>query len=201
MKIGRAKRGLAAAIAGTVMLLAASSSRSEDARGAVQGVVSDATGRPVAGAFVKLKNDERRLTFMVISRDQGRFEAKDLPPGQYRVQAIGAGFQSGWFENVNVSAEDSAKVGLALTAKQSPRLGRSVSRRRTSSRRRRTRRTFPKAKARNSSPRGAAFAMTCCVLSLSAPTRKTGLTPSSVCAGKCTFVQCPISPRTKQRGS
>jgi hypothetical protein len=38
---------------------------------------------------VKLKNDQKRLTFMVVSREQGRFEAKDLPPGSYRVQGVG----------------------------------------------------------------------------------------------------------------
>ncbi len=55
--------------------------------GTVTGVISDAGGKPIAGAFVKLKNDQKRLTFMVISRDQGRFEAKDLPPGQYDLLA------------------------------------------------------------------------------------------------------------------
>jgi hypothetical protein len=41
MKIPGAKKLLGAGIAGMVVLLTASSSRSEDARGAVQGVVSD----------------------------------------------------------------------------------------------------------------------------------------------------------------
>src|SRR5207248_7545471 len=113
---------LAGAVAANAMLLAVSSPRAQDARGAVQGVASDAAGKPVAGAFVKVKNDERRLTFMVISREQGRFEAKNLPPGAYRVQAIGAGFQSEWFDNVTVTAGDSAKVGLSLTARQGPAL-------------------------------------------------------------------------------
>jgi len=113
--------GMLALAAGTV-LLAVSSPRAQDARGAVAGVVSDAAGKPVAGAFVKVKNDERRLTFMVVSREQGRFEAKDLPPGVYRVQAIGAGFESEWFDKVAVTAGDGAKVGLSLTAKQGPAL-------------------------------------------------------------------------------
>jgi len=46
-----------------------------------------------SGAFVKLKHAERRLTFLVISQEQGRFEAKDLPPGQYRRPGVGAGFR------------------------------------------------------------------------------------------------------------
>ena len=87
------------------------------------GTISDSSGKPVAGAYVKLKNDEKRLTFMVISRDQGRFEAKDLPPGKYRVQGVGAETQSQWFSNVAVTAAgEDAKVGLVLTEKRGPSL-------------------------------------------------------------------------------
>jgi streptogramin lyase len=111
--------GTAAAAA----LFAAGAAQAADDKGSVQGVVSDASGQPVAGAFVKLKNDERRLTFMVISQEQGRFEAKDLPPGQYRVQGVGGGYQSAWFNNVSVGAKDEgAKVGLSLSERQGPAL-------------------------------------------------------------------------------
>ena len=66
--------------------------------------------------FIRLS--VRRLTFMVISQTRGQFEAKDLPTGTYSVQGVGAGYESNWFTNVNVTAGDSAKVGLALTNKQ-----------------------------------------------------------------------------------
>ncbi len=112
----------AVGVAAAAVLIAAPSVRAADERGSVQGVVNDASGQPVAGAFVKLKNDERRLTFMVISQGQGRFDAKDLPPGIYRVQGVGGGYQSEWFNNVTVSAGDSAKVGLSLSNKQGPAL-------------------------------------------------------------------------------
>jgi streptogramin lyase len=90
--------------------------------GTVTGVVSDVSGKPVAGAFVKLKNDQKRLTYMVISHDQGRFEAKDLPPGQYRVQGVAGDNQSEWFSNVKVTAGGDEKVGLLLTTKRGPSL-------------------------------------------------------------------------------
>ena len=89
----------------------------------MQGVVNDASGQPVTGAFVKLKNDERRLTFMVISQGQGRFEAKDLPPGTYRVQGVGGGFQSAWFDNVTVGAGGEApRSASSLSDPQGPTL-------------------------------------------------------------------------------
>src|SRR4051812_30332088 len=62
--------------------------------GSVQGVVKSASGQALPGAYVKLANPERRLTFMVVSQAQGRFSMNNLPPGDYTVQGIGNGFQS-----------------------------------------------------------------------------------------------------------
>jgi hypothetical protein len=60
---------------------------------------------------------------MVISRDQDRFEAKDLPPGRYRVQGVAGDNQSQWFSNVNVtSGGEDAKVGLLLNEGRGPDL-------------------------------------------------------------------------------
>src|SRR5689334_3262178 len=62
--------------------------------GILEGVVKDASGKPVAGAFVRLKNAEKRLGFMVISQDGGGFRAQGLPAGNYEVQSVGGEFQS-----------------------------------------------------------------------------------------------------------
>jgi len=109
--------------AGAVLLLAQSAAVAQN-NGLVQGVIYDAHGQPVAGAMVKLKHELRRLTFMVVSREQGRFEAKDLPPGQYSVQAIGGDMRSPWFDAVYVNAGGSAntKVSLALNYYRGPDL-------------------------------------------------------------------------------
>ncbi len=56
--------------------------------GVLQGVVTDASGQPVAGAFVRLDSTDERLTFMVISQSAGRYTADKLPAGIYNVQAI-----------------------------------------------------------------------------------------------------------------
>src|SRR5262245_52579616 len=112
---------LLAGIAATAMLFAAGAVAAAD-NGAVQGVVNDASGQPIAGAFVKLKNDAKRLTFMVVSGERGQFSAKDLPPGQYRVQGVAGGHQSEWFSNVNVAAGGAAKVGLSINKERGPML-------------------------------------------------------------------------------
>ena len=66
----------------------------EEYSGAISGVVKYASGQAAAGAYVKAKNAERHLTYMVISQDQGRYRFKDLPPGKFEIQAIGGGMQS-----------------------------------------------------------------------------------------------------------
>src|SRR5215468_3021364 len=115
-------RILSATTMAAAIALAAQSASAQE-RGSVQGVIHDAYGNPIAGAFVKLKNDARRLTFMVVSREQGQFEAKDLPPGQYRVQGVAGTNQSDWINRgLQVTAGGSAKVGLAMTHHRGPTL-------------------------------------------------------------------------------
>jgi len=105
------------------MLIASLTVASAQNNGVLTGVINDASGQPVTGAFVKLKNDQKRLTFMVVSREQGRFEAKDLPPGSYRVQGVGGDLQSKWSPEVAVAAGGAgAKVTLALTDPRGPAL-------------------------------------------------------------------------------
>ena len=60
------KRFAIIVIAGT--LLSAPSAYSQNRDGTLQGVVKDSQGAPVTGAFVKIKNSERRLTIMVVSQ-------------------------------------------------------------------------------------------------------------------------------------
>src|SRR3954452_11384032 len=117
MRLGNSMQSLAAGIAAGAVMLVTAPVLAQNG-GTVEGVVTSASGQPVTGAFVKLKNAERRLTFMVITREQGRFDAKDLPPGTYSVQGVGAGYQSEWFSNVGVTTGGSAKVGLTLSQQQ-----------------------------------------------------------------------------------
>jgi streptogramin lyase/mono/diheme cytochrome c family protein len=123
MMLRTINRELAVGIATGAMLIAAQSVASAQNSGTMTGVVSDASGQPITGAMVKLKNDQKRLTFMVVTRDQGRFDAKDLPPGTYQVQGVGGEYQSQWFNNVTVTGSgEGAKVGLSLTERRGPTL-------------------------------------------------------------------------------
>ena len=76
----------------------------------------------MAGAFVKMHNAERRLTFMVISQEQGRYSANTLPRGKYIVQAVGGDFQSERSAPADVAPGVPATVNLALTVTRAPQL-------------------------------------------------------------------------------
>ena len=80
--------------------------------------MKDASGQPAAGAYVKAKNEERRLTFMAVSQDQGRYLLKDLPPGKYQVQGIGGGHQSISPAVVEVAAGQQATANITLEGNQ-----------------------------------------------------------------------------------
>jgi virginiamycin B lyase len=94
----------------------------QDRTGILQGVVKDSSGAPVSGAFVKMKNAERRLTFMVISQAQGRYSVSNLPTGKYVVQAIGGEYQSEPSAQMDVTSVGAVTANLSLTAARAPQL-------------------------------------------------------------------------------
>ena len=91
--------------------------RAENSSGTMQGVVRSASGQALPGAYVKLTNAEKRLTFMVVTQAQGRYTINNLPAGNYAVQGVGNGFQSKP-TLVGLAADKPAMADLSLTDKQ-----------------------------------------------------------------------------------
>src|SRR6266852_1269024 len=106
-----------AVIAAGVLFVSVHSIRAADFAGSVQGVVKSASGQALPGAYVKLINAEKRLTFMIVSQAQGRYTINNLPPGDYTVQGIGDGFQSKPTP-VTLTADKPATADVSLTNKQ-----------------------------------------------------------------------------------
>src|SRR5712671_3604692 len=106
-----------AVIATVGLFVSVHSIRAADFDGSVQGVVKSASGQALPGADVKLINPERRLTYMVVSQAQGRYEMNNLPPGDYTVQGIGNGFQSK-LTPVALTPGAPATADVSLTDKQ-----------------------------------------------------------------------------------
>src|SRR3981189_908886 len=94
----------------------------QDTIGTLAGVITDASGAPVAGAFVQMKNAERRLNFMVITQDQGKYTNARLPAGKYVVQAVGGEHQSAPSSAVEVAVGKSSSVDLRLAGARAPAL-------------------------------------------------------------------------------
>ncbi|HEY7297574.1 MAG TPA: carboxypeptidase regulatory-like domain-containing protein [Xanthobacteraceae bacterium] len=106
-----------AVTAAAALLGSAHAIRAADFDGSVAGVVSSASGQALPGAYVKLINPERRLTFMVVTQAQGRYTVNNLPPGDYTVQGIGDGFQSK-LTPVTLTSGKPATADVSLTDKQ-----------------------------------------------------------------------------------
>src|SRR5437588_9209364 len=106
-----------AVVAAVGLFASVQSSRAADFAGSVEGVVKSASRQALAGAYVKLINPERRLTFMLVSQAQGRYTMNNLPPGNYTVQGIGDGYQS---KPTPVTLTDGkpATADVSLTDKQ-----------------------------------------------------------------------------------
>lgn len=96
--------------------------QAQDRAGTLQGVVKDSSGAPVSGAFVKMKNADRRLTFMVVTQAGGRYSVNTLPSGKYVVQGVGGEFQSDMSAPVEVAAGRPATLDVSLTTKRAPQL-------------------------------------------------------------------------------
>jgi virginiamycin B lyase len=106
-----------AVIAAGVLFASVHSGRAADFAGSVHGVVTSASGKALPGAYVKLINPDRRLTFMVVSQAQGRYTLNNLPPGNYTVQGVGSGFQSKPMP-VSLTAGTPATADVSLTDQQ-----------------------------------------------------------------------------------
>ena len=119
--MSRLERFKAGFLWGAMVLLCARLTPAADTPGALQGTVKSSSGEPLAGAYVKLINVEKRLTFLFVTQDKGRYSASDLPPGKYTVQGIGDGFQS-VPKPVNVAAGKPATADVSLTTAQPAQL-------------------------------------------------------------------------------
>ena len=103
-----------AATAAVVLFAGVYSIHAAEFAGSVQGVVKSASGQALPGAYVKLTNPEKRLTFMLVTQAEGRYTMNNLPPGNYTVQGIGNGFQSK-LTQVALAADKPATADVSLT--------------------------------------------------------------------------------------
>src|SRR5215813_10592711 len=98
----------------TVMLLAAAHLHAQGATASISGTVLDPTGAAIPGASITVKNVGTAFTRTVISDDQGRYVAPELPIGVYEVQGSLAGFQTVVRRNIELTVGSHPVVDLHM---------------------------------------------------------------------------------------
>jgi hypothetical protein len=78
--------------------------------GVIQGTVMDATGTPLTGATVDIRNVDTNLTVTRTTGEDGRFVALQLPPGRYTVTIAAASFRTLVQENVVLTVGQSVNL-------------------------------------------------------------------------------------------
>src|SRR5205809_4016047 len=82
--------------------------------GTISGSVSDATGALIPGASVTIKNVDTGLTREVMSDEQGRYTAPNLPVGSYEVQVSLSGFRTEIRKGVGLAVGQQLVMNLTL---------------------------------------------------------------------------------------
>src|SRR5580704_699298 len=60
----------------------------------ISGTVTGPDGAPFRGAFVQARHAGLKMTVSVLSDNQGRFVAENLPAGDYRLQVRAVGYKA-----------------------------------------------------------------------------------------------------------
>src|SRR5713226_4702190 len=80
----------------------------------LQGTVSDPSGAVVPGAQVEIRNVETGATRSLVTDGGGRWREPVLPPGEYELRVIAAGFQTVLRKGIHLAVGQDAVVDLTL---------------------------------------------------------------------------------------
>src|SRR6476620_8998239 len=88
--------------------------QSQATTGVIEGTVLDASGAPVPGANVTIKNTATNFERVIQTDGDGRFRGLLLPLGPYRVTAALAGFATLVRDGINLAVGQTITLDLAL---------------------------------------------------------------------------------------
>jgi cytochrome c5 len=82
----------------------------------VSGTVKGPDGTPFRGAFVQARHAGLKMTVSVLTDNQGRYFAENLPEGDYRIGVRSIGYRADVRAGVKLGADQNASFDFALTA-------------------------------------------------------------------------------------
>jgi hypothetical protein len=94
----------------TISLITASLANAQGIGGAISGQVVDQSGGAVVGATVRIVNRDTNQSRSVGTGEDGRYEARELPPGRYRVTIENPGFKIVEIGNLNIGVGQNARL-------------------------------------------------------------------------------------------
>ncbi|MEO7143605.1 MAG: TonB-dependent receptor [Bryobacteraceae bacterium] len=101
-----------------VFCLIALSAWAQTERGNITGVVTDPSGAAVPGASLTIINTANNLAEHVTSTSAGDYNAANLSPGVYRVDATAAGFKHSIQNDVTLTAAGTVRLDMVLQVGQ-----------------------------------------------------------------------------------
>src|SRR6202035_2592961 len=82
----------------------------------ITGAVKGRDGAPFRGAFVQARHAGLKMTVSVLTDNQGRYVAENLPEGDYRIGVRAIGFKTDLKTGVKLTADQNASFDFALAA-------------------------------------------------------------------------------------
>ena len=101
-----------------IAVLAALSVFGQAFTGSISGIVTDPAGAVVPGTRVAITNIDRNTTFEALTNATGFYRVGELQPGNYRVTAGIAGFQTYVLEGFPLATQQQASVNITLQVGQ-----------------------------------------------------------------------------------
>ena len=80
----------------------------------ITGTVKGPDGGPFKGAFVQAQNKNTKITYIVLSGNDGQYRADNLPAGEYQVSLRAVGYKADPRTGVNLTAQQNASFDFSL---------------------------------------------------------------------------------------
>ena len=86
----------------------------QTSKGFVAGTIEDQNGAAIANATVKITNLKTGATRETVADSSGSFRLEAVDPGEYSLDATGAGFKTAKLDKIEVNAAQTATVAVRL---------------------------------------------------------------------------------------